>query len=227
MDMLSDLLTCRQIMSPACAKASSAVSIAQTEVQISTIGRLRYELYIARDGKTYAHADQTQKSFIEPVDRRSFNFQVTEKNARVLTAIRLTHAADAYDDPHLKLLLDASNMKNISRTVVCSRFIARPELRARAMIVPLFWEIYQSCVSIGAKHCLVGTRNELIGLFERFGFTLTGQKICDPIASEIHILNLDINAHDLSYIQQANARFLSFAKKLTKHSTYEVSAEVV
>jgi hypothetical protein len=43
-----------------------AMPVAQSQEELEAIGHLRYELYIARDGKAYAHADHARRCFLEP-----------------------------------------------------------------------------------------------------------------------------------------------------------------
>ena len=70
---------------------------------LRAIGRLRYDLFIERDGKKYEHADHRNRLFLEPVDFVSLNFSTGTKDSRVLS-VRLTHAHDTRDDNHLTLI---------------------------------------------------------------------------------------------------------------------------
>ena len=80
------------------------------------------------------------------------------------------------------------------------------------MIKPLFQEIYRVGMLAGATDCIVGTRADLIGVFERFGFRRTCSQVVDPIANDIHVLNLD--SHDLAHMREVDSPLTQIAEKL-------------
>jgi hypothetical protein len=186
-----------------------AVSVASHDSDLLGIGRLRYELYIARDGKAYRNADHIELTFLEPIDVVSLNFQARVDD-KLLAAVRLVRADDALLDPHLRLLVEAYQPECLESTVVCSRFAVRPEHRARALIKPLFIEVYRIGLLSGARHCILGTRDDLTAIFERFGFRRTDAELRDPVASHIHVLDLDLD--DADHMRSVNSPLLPFAK---------------
>jgi predicted GNAT family N-acyltransferase len=197
-----------------------AVSIATSEDDLDDIGRLRYELYIARDGKAYRNVDHAHRIFREPVDTVSLNYPA-RMGDELLAAVRLVRADDALVDPHLRLLVEAYQPTCTESTVVCSRFAVRPEHRARALIKPLFIEVYRIGLLSGAQHCIVGTRDDLTAIFERFGFRRTDTEVNDPVASHIHVLDLD--SHDLNHMRSVKSPLLPFAEAMIGTVTEEIT----
>lgn len=91
-------------------------------------------------------------------------------------SVRRSLASDALHDAHLSPLVEAANPGRLHEAVISSRCAMRPKT-ARPMINDLFKEVYHTGVTIGAEQCLVSTRDELVSLFERFGFSVDWKEI--------------------------------------------------
>jgi predicted GNAT family N-acyltransferase len=193
------------------ADPDGCISIARTEQELREIGALRYELFIERDGKRYSNADHVSRTFLEPIDSVSLNFQA-RVDGRLLASVRGVRAADAVNDTHLRLLLDAVELEQIETSVICSRLVVRSEHRARSLIGPMFSHVYRTGMRAGARHCILGTRIDLVGVFERFGFRRVGAQIVDPVASDIHLLSIDM--HDLAHLHRINSPLFQLAETL-------------
>ena len=188
-----------------------SISIARSERDLRDIGALRYELYVERDGKRYGGADHGARTFLEPIDAVSLNFQA-RIDGRLLAAVRGVRAEDAMHDPHLRLLLAEIHVDDIDTAVVCSRFAVRSEHRARAMIKPMFQHVYRAGILSGGRDCILGARADLVGIFERFGFRQTRAHVVDPIANDIKILTMDM--HDLSHMRRVNSPLIEISEML-------------
>lgn len=188
-----------------------AIDIARQEADLNDIGRLRYELYIERDGKRYASVERGARKFLEPIDRVSLNFHARH-SGRLMSTVRLVRAEDAILDPHLGLLVEAYRPRDITRTVVNSRLAVLPEHRARALIIPLFKEVYRCGLLVGAKECLIGTRDELVPIFERFGFARTDTVVVDPVAKHMNVLCLQVD--DIDHLTRINSPLLLVARSV-------------
>jgi hypothetical protein len=81
----------------------SSIRLAETGEELLQIGRLRYALFVERDGKPYRHADPARRVFLEPIDDCSLNFFATIGNDCV-AAVRLTRALDTPCDGQLSRL---------------------------------------------------------------------------------------------------------------------------
>jgi predicted GNAT family N-acyltransferase len=187
--------TCDGDKEPAAPAASIAIS--RTDRELMEIGRLRYELFIERDGKPYRAADKAQRLFLEPVDKCSINFFGTIGNDCVI-AVRSTRIADVECDERLSRVVDKSALPadQIATTVIYSRFVVRERIRARLLIPALFRHAYQTAVSSGMTHGILAARPSLIPIFERFGFVAESTAFLDEIAGPMVIMKLSLLDRD-------------------------------
>jgi hypothetical protein len=181
------------------------------------IGRLRYDLYVARDGKPYECADSKDGLLLEPVDAMSLNF-CAMRDDRPLSAVRSTWAKDALHDPHLAPLVRAAWDQGLDETIVNSRFVVRDVRGAQATIMPLFRQVHRSGRLAGARYSLLATRNELIPMFERFGFRKAGVRIDDPVAGALHLLIFD--ACDLGHLESIRSPLAAHARMFERDPAY-------
>jgi predicted GNAT family N-acyltransferase len=177
---------------------SSAVTVAGSWVELEAIGRLRYALYVERDGKSYAHADHHRKILIDEVDSVSLNFYF-KSHGRILAAVRLTRAVDALHDPQLALVLAGIPKQRLANVVVNARLVVEPSMKGRKAVVPMLEEVYRAGLISGARRCLLSTRPMLARMFEKFGFLTTGVVFEDPVAGSMCVLCLDL--HDFEYLR--------------------------
>jgi len=175
------------------------IGIAKTARDLEKVARLRYELYVERDHKRY-DAQHDLRLFFDDVDLSSLLFYACSGN-ELGASVRLTRAADALRDPQLKLLVEAANLSasEIDTTVINSRFVMKPTLRIRALVYPLFQEVYVIGLLAGAQRALLTTRHDLIGIFERFGFRTMGIEIDDDIAGPL--VPMELRPYDVSHLR--------------------------
>lgn len=161
---------------------------------LRAIGRLRYELFIERDGKKYEHADHRNRLFLEPVDFVSLNFSTGTKDSRMLSA-RLTHAQDTLGDKHLNLIRTNSrlNERQLERTMIMSRFAVRDDLQSKMHIPNMLRAAYEAGLQAGAQICLLATRPQMLALYSRFGFAAIGRGYEDGVAGPMQIMRLDVS----------------------------------
>lgn len=197
----------------ALAATELGVDVARTEADLDAVGRLRYELGLVGDDTRRRGADHRRRSLVEPIDRRSLVFFARRKN-RALASVRLVRAADAVKDPHLGWLLEAAQPTDLATTVVNSRFAALPERRARAMIVPMFRQMYRSGLIAGARECFIATRSDLVPVFGRFGFRAIADRSSDPGRRQI----LKLALHDLDHLERINSPLRDIAAEFAGRS---------
>jgi predicted GNAT family N-acyltransferase len=175
------------------APPASSVTISRTDRELAQIGRLRYELFIERDGKPYRNADKEQRLFLEPVDKCSLNFFGTIGNDCVI-AVRSTKVPDAKCDEQLSRVVGKSALPadQISTTVISSRFVVCEQIRARRLIPEVFRNVYRTALSSGMTHGILAARPSLVPIFERFGFLAGSTAFLDEIAGPMVIMKLDL-----------------------------------
>jgi hypothetical protein len=175
------------------------IGIAKTARDLEKVARLRYELYVERDHKGYP-AQHDLRLFRDDIDLASLIFYACSGD-ELGASVRLTRAADAFQDPQLKLLIEAANLSasEVDTTVINSRFVMKPNRRMRALVYPLFQEIYVIGLLAGAQKALIMTRRELIGIFERFGFRTMGLQIDDEIAGPL--VPMELRPYDVAHLR--------------------------
>jgi predicted GNAT family N-acyltransferase len=177
--------------------AVSSIAIAKTDQELLQLGRLRYELFVERDGKSYRAADKDQRLFLEPVDKCSLNFFGTIGNDCVV-AVRSTKVQDSGCDERLSRIVAQSALPSdqISATVIYSRFVVCERIRARLLIPELFRLAYRTALSSGMRHSILAARPSLIPIFERFGFVAGSTAFLDEIAGPMVIMKRDLLDRD-------------------------------
>lgn len=190
-----------------------SIGVARSSKCIEAIGRLRYELFIRRDGKKYAYADHAKALFLEPVDRFSLNFQATD-HQRCLASVRMTWARDARDDGQLAKAVVHAGLSDaeLSITVINSRLAIRDEMRAKLSLTEMFRSVYRSGYLNGARYCLVGTRLNIVDLYLRFGFCEIGGRYLDDISGNMTVVKLDL--HDRQNLERARSPLLTVYDEL-------------
>src|SRR4051794_40226809 len=106
------------------------ISIARSQDDLTRVGQLRYDLYVDRDQKAYGFADHRSRALIEPVDAASLNFYASDAFG-ICSAVRLTWAEDASEDPLMAALLESARITQMTRVIICSRFAVQPTVSAR------------------------------------------------------------------------------------------------
>jgi len=176
--------------------SGTKVKVATSASDLLLIGKLRYEYFIARDGKPYTHADHTARSLIEPVDRRSLNFYVEIDN-KLVAAVRLSRSEDAVLDEQLSAAIAHSSLdkERLHSTVLNSRLVVREETRARLCVPELFRMVYRAGRLAGAQHCVAAARPSVIPLFQRFGFVVQPGSYACNVAGTMRVAVLDSLDH--------------------------------
>lgn len=190
-----------------------AIGVANTKKCLEAIGRLRYDLFVQRDGKRYECADHEAAIFLEPIDAVSLNFQATD-HQRCLATVRMTWAQDALGDKHLSEAVKNSGLPDadLSITVLNSRLALRPEMRAKLYLTEMFRTVYRSGHVNGARYCLVAARPSLSKLYIRFGFRDTQRRYVDEVGGEMAITKLDL--HDGEHLRRIRSPLLDVFEDL-------------
>lgn len=183
------------------------IGVIDTGVGLEGIGRLRYDLFVERDGKGYECADQNARMFLEPIDEVSLNFHHSLV-VETLAAVRLSWASDALGDSHLRHVVRHSGIPDglLSRATVTSRLAVRNVRAAKLRMLPMLRETCFAGILSGARFTIVSCRPSLIDLFIRLGFRSSGRPVTDTVAGllEVMVLDLEDNAH----LAAANSPFV-------------------
>jgi hypothetical protein len=170
---------------------TTSIRIADGVNDLLGIGKLRYSLYVARDGKAYPCANRANGSLIEPIDSSSVNLFAVVQDSCV-TAVRITRARLAVDDQYLNRLLAHSAFETSSydSLVVVSRLVAAEHPGARALMFSAMQESYRVALRNGIQFAVAATRASLVPSFSRVGWVASGVTYKEEIAGEMHVLVL-------------------------------------
>lgn len=186
--------------------ANHQVRIAETHQDLQRIGRLRYSLFVAKDGKSYPCADHENQCFIEPIDHKSLNI-CGVNDSTCLTAIRLTRAQIALEDDYLQRLLNHSpfDASRYGRLTVVSRLVAARHKDAKPLMVGAMREGYRVALANGIAFAVAATRPSLVPFFSRMGFVASGVSYVEAIAGEMCVVVLDL--HDRAHFTAVGSIF--------------------
>jgi predicted GNAT family N-acyltransferase len=199
-----------------------AISVARSAIDFWKMGRLRYELFIERDGKSYPEADRTERCFIEPIDLNSLNFLAIVGD-QCVAACRVTRGDIALMDGYLARIVENSGMatRDLQTTAVCSRFSIATSLQARRLSVALLKEGYRAFLQGGMRTILLASRPSLAPFYGRFGFCETGKRYRERMAGELIVQSLCV--HDRRSLQTCNSVLLEVHDQLMAAPSLETT----
>lgn len=202
---------------------NTSVLIAESAHDLLKIGKLRYSLYVARDGKSYPYADRASASLLEPVDANSLNlFGLIQDSC--CTAMRVTKARVAVQDEYLNRLLANApfDATSYDKLMVVSRLTTSPGAESRALMLSVIRESYRIALRNGIAFTAIATRASLLPFFARLGFVHTGQTYSEAIAGEMHVVVLDLL--NRSHLESVHSIFVDVLNELEKEQMAGLSA---
>lgn len=187
-------------------RPAERVRLAVGPLDLHRIGRLRYDLFVRRDGKNYGHADSSRGTLIEPIDDVSDNFLV-EAQGEIRAAVRLTLCCRALEDRHLRLAIEHAGLTEamLAGAAINSRLAIQDGKEGSLLLTQLFRKVYRAGVERGARHCVLAARPSLSALFQRFGFKPV-RAYADPVAGPLvtHVLD----AFDRDHLASVRSPYL-------------------
>ena len=174
--------------------------------------RLRYDVYIAEQGKPYPEADHTKRLLGDELDVEA-TIVLVEQDNRLLGTVRANSMASPSAIAKYGALFDLHEFHRVppATVVVCSRLAVAPEHRHSTVRNVLFEQIYEEELARGTRFCFATCAPALVRIFRRFGFREYAPPVDDVIAGRLHrtILVLD----DLAHLEKTSSSFLSIAAK--------------
>lgn len=170
---------------------------------LRALARLRYDFFVARDGKAYPHADHQNRLLLEPIDRDSLNFGIV-RDGQCLVGVRLTRATKATTDPQMAAVLSRHSDLDPNRVALNSRLTVAPT--GQIYIPAVFRQVYRTALLSGADYGLVAARPVIAPLFQRFGYVASNGVINDPIAGPLLTLRLPLR--DVNHMRSTRSPLL-------------------
>jgi predicted GNAT family N-acyltransferase len=174
--------------------------------------RLRYEVYIAEQGKPYPEADHVDRYLSDELDADGVLI-IVESDDQIVGTVRANH----FNSPMVRARhahvfeLGLFSAIRTPQIAVCSRLATLPEHRHATARALLFDAIYEYGLEHDTRLCFVSCAPLLVRMFRRYGFREYAPPIKDPVVGTLHrnLLVLD----DLEYLQRIQSPFAAIAAR--------------
>lgn len=153
------------------ARTGPEVRWAESPDEREAIYRLRYDVYVREQDKTYAAADHGARTLSDPLDAASRLWYAAHSGSLV-GSLRVTVVRPCFDASLLepRLQLRAFPCTDDRPLSFSSRFVVGPSLRGTAVMSSLVVHAYAHVRSLGVPFDLMTTSPALVPLFERLGY---------------------------------------------------------
>jgi predicted GNAT family N-acyltransferase len=186
--------------------------VAQTKEDRRNAFRLRYEVYVAEQGKPYPDADHRQRLLVDELDEAA-TILIVEEAGQVVGTLRanwFNSQAAQREYPEMFTRIRASDVE-ASRVAVCSRLAVRPDHRHSRTRGLLFESIYAIGLARETALCFATCVPSLVRLFSRYGFHEYDRPFRDLTVGPLHRMVLALD--DLQNLERNRSPFLQVANK--------------
>ena len=171
---------------------------------------MRYEVYIAEQGKPYPEANHERRLLSDELDSDGTTILV-EADGQIVGTVR----ANWLDSPvtsskyHPFFGIEGFSAISPARIAVCSRLAALLEHRYQSARGLLFDSIYLRGLDRDTQLCFVACAKILVRMFRGYGFREYATPVDDPVVGQLHrfVLVLD----DLDYLAAIKSPFHALA----------------
>ena len=194
-------------------KSEVKTNIAKTPEDFEKISKLRYQVYIEEQGKTYEEANHTNKSFSDRLDENAILVMV-EKQAHLEGTVRLNCLSHSKAFSHYADMFEYQKFSDYSLNAigVCSRLAVTTNSRDGLVREALFNAIYEIGYTRGIRLCFVACAPVLLRLFRAYGFREFTTPYDDAVVGQLRRLVLVVD--DLTHLKKVNSPFYYIAKNL-------------
>lgn len=192
---------------------SYVVGAAQTTVERDAVFRLRYEVYVAEQGKAYTTVDHSSRSFREDLDDEGVILSIQE-DRRLVATVRVNWLPSERLVAHYSEVLQFDLFDRIepSRICVCSRLAVEPGQRSMGRCAALLESLYRIAAERQTQICLMTCRRSVLPLFQKYGHREYGPPFQDPVLGARHRLALALD--DLLHLDACGSPFAALARSL-------------
>lgn len=198
---------------------AACAHVARTKGDQEAAFRLRYEVYIAEQGKPYPEADHTQRMLSDELDETA-EIIVAESSGHIVGTVR----ANWFDSASTRLrYLDMFQMvedkpTRAERVAVCSRLAALPGHRHSRARELLFESIYEVGLARSTELCFATCTPALVRMFKQYGFREYATPIDDLIAGKLCRMLLVLD--DLDHLASVRSPFTMIAQRYSLSQQY-------
>lgn len=176
--------------------------------------RLRYDVYVAEQGKAYAQADHDERLLWDDADDYAGACLLVTVAGQPVATVRTTHLHDDAAYQAYRERFDLARYATASRNdmVVCSRLAILPQYRKTRVVHVVFEAIYRYGAERGVRLCFQYCAPALVPLFEHYGFREYAPVVEDPILGRAHRMLLILD--DLDHLRSVGSPFHAIAMEL-------------
>jgi predicted GNAT family N-acyltransferase len=173
--------------------------------------RLRYDVYIAEQGKPYPGADHDARVLTDELDVDGDIF-IVDYGGDIVGTVRANWFNSPATARHYARTFELERFPDIqlARAGVCTRLAASIEHRHAQARRLLFDGIYEQGVS-RTSFCFAACASRLVRLFRRYGFREYAPPIHDPVVGPLHRTLLVVD--DLEHLMQVDSPFAEIAAR--------------
>jgi hypothetical protein len=158
--------------------------VAVTSAQLESAARLRHEVLVEDEGRSFAHDDGSARMLLEAIDQRSLVLIARDEREpedldNCLASVRMTWANDAMTDGEIARDLMVADLPpaDHGRTMVLSRIVVRQGTGGRLQLPKLLALAYRLAVNNGATRAVVAIPPTQAAFFEGLGFVSTMKRV--------------------------------------------------
>ncbi len=176
--------------------------------------RLRYDVYVAEQGKAYVQADHAERLLRDAADDYSGACLFITVDGQPAGTVRATYLHDdaAYAAYRELFNLERWDTSMRESMVVCSRLAILPQYRKTRVVHKVFEELYRYEAQRDVRLCFQYCAPALVPLFEHYGFREYAPVVEDPVLGKAHRMLLVLD--DLDHLQRVGSPFHAIAVEL-------------
>lgn len=189
--------------------------VAQNAAERFASFRLRYDVYVAEQGKPYDSANHAERTLSDDLDDDGCTVIVESSNVGVVGTVRANWFDSDVTRTRYAAEFQLSRFSHVPlfQLSVCSRLAAAPEYRNMRARELLFETIYEIGIERrNTRLCFATCAPRLLRLFKRYGFREYLPPTQDPVVGLLHRVVLVL--HDLEYLETVNSPFAGIAERM-------------
>lgn len=193
--------------------APAAARLALSHADRDAAYRLRYEVYVAEQGKAYPDADHARRVLTDELDSIA-DVIVAERSGAIVGTVRATTCGlpEVFARYASEFAMHDVPSDEVSELGVCSRLAVHPECRDMTIRRGLFEAIYEAGMARGIRLCFASCAPTLLRMFRRVGFREYAAPMIDPHVGLRHRILLVMD--DLDHLQRMQSPFVAVAQRL-------------
>jgi len=188
------------------------IKIAETQAELNTVYRFRYEIYVQELHAKMEYADHLNQTIVEPLDDGAVNIGAWD-NGKLVAGIRMNLADEKGYEGYQKLF----QMNSISGFTphnfsICSKFMVDRTYRNSRLNILLQVFCYRIALEHDIRFCFIDCRDPLISYYKKFGFRTYMEPI--PHGECGHVTPLVVDTLDIDHLTSVGSPFAAIYNEI-------------